>query len=349
MSDSRCGSLSRSMPSLPVFSPERSARAADPQQARAPVRKPVLAHRALQTSALGKSFAMLFVDSLSDRPECPRAWSGHFPPVARLLVRLGSSSMHEEAKQEFICAAIEGGMSPLEIDPHYGRPVLHWACILAPAELLGSLLQSGAAAHVNFEDAAGNTPLQCVLRLRQPAGSARVVKVLLDAGASLATLPHRGAELLYLYDLDPSLVRRLLSLGVDVNGDGASEASPLQQAMARRLWGLASLLLEHGADIARPDALRASVLHDGRMPVWLAEQLWRRGADVNARDLVGTTPLMRAVSYRNVPLVRWLLSKGAQTDAVTAGGLTVFDYARHAGENLLACLGQPSLAGIDGD
>ena len=349
MSHPRYGTLSRSLPSMPVFSPGRSAQAADPQQARPPMRKPLLAHRPPQSSVLGKSFAMLFVDSISDRLECLTAWRGRFPPLARLLIQLASSRMPMEAKQAMVSEAIADGMSALDIDRHYGRPVLHWACIFAPAELISELLKCGAATHVNVEDGAGNTPLQCLLRLRQPAASARAVDALLDAGASLLKLPHRGAELLYLSDIDPPLVRRLLSLGVDVDGGGAQQASPLQQAMARRLWGLASVLLEHGADISRRDELRASVLHNGRLPVWLAEQLRRRGADVNARDLTGMTPLMRAVCYRNRPLVRWLLANGAQSKAVTSVGRTVFDCAREAGGGMHAWLRRQVTADSDGD
>ncbi len=343
-------SLSRSMPSLPVFHGPSGARAtADPQQLPAPKRRPALACRPLRPEALGRSFAMLFADSASDRPECLKSWRAHLPPLAGLVARLASSRLPALAKQELVLAAIEDGMSPLEADPHYGRPVLHWACILAPAELVGLLLQSGASAHVNLEDGAGNKPLDCVVKLRQPAGSACVVEALLDAGASLAALPRRGAELLYLRDLEPALLRRLLSMGIDVDGGAEREVSPLQQALARRQWGLASLLLESGADVACRDSLHATPLHSGRLPVWLAEQFWRRCADVNARDLTGMTPLMRAVCYHNLPLARWLVARGARLDAIDCRGATVVDHARTAGTGMLAWVREQLRAYGDGD
>lgn len=73
-----------------------------------------------------------------------------------------------------------------------------------------------------------------------------------------------------------------------------------------------------------------SPLHYPEIPVWLAAQLQQRGADLNARDLLGETPLMLACAAGNVPLARWLIDAGASTDAVSDEGLRAIDHAiRH--------------------
>lgn len=336
-------SLSLSLPALPVRTSARCAPAAGRHlQSPAGVRPPALACRPPRTEALADPFWQLFADSDSDRPECPRGWRGHLPPLARLVLQQMRRQVAPEARQTFIASAIRSGMSVLDIDSHYGRPVLHWACILASADIVGLLLSLGAFAHLDREDAAGNTPLQCALSVRRLTGGAQVVEALLDAGASPAALPHRGAELLYLNGLELPLIRRLLAWGVDVEGGGAREASPLHHACTGGLWGRASLLLEHGADIARTGPLRDSVLHHGQLPVWLAEQFRRRGADVNARNLIGETPLMRACAYRNIPLARWLLVNGAWPDVANTCGRTVAAYAHDAGPAIIAWLQQQS-------
>lgn len=331
-------SLYRSMFSLPVFH-GMPPTPSDPGA-------PVLAGRPARARPLAGTFSMLFAEQASDRPESPAAWRSHLPPLVRLLAQLGHSRVPVAAKQATVLESIAAGMSVLEVDAAYGRPVLHWACMLAPAELVGLLLRCGAAAHANRTDAAGNTPLHCVLQLRQPADAAEVVEALLDAGASLAALPRRGAELLYLHDLDRPLAQRLLAMGVDID-DRTHETSPLLQLIERERWDLVSLLLQHGADALRRGPLRTTALHNGRLPVWLAEQLRRLGADVNARDLVGQTPLMRACEERNIPLARWLLARGARTDAVADDGTTPLDCARHAGAGMLAWL-RRQLAPADG-
>jgi ankyrin repeat protein len=60
-----------------------------------------------------------------------------------------------------------------------------------------------------------------------------------------------------------------------------------------------------------------------------AEQLLSHGANVNAANSRGETPLIFAVQRRSIPMVRLLLSQGAnrnQSDSVA--GYSALDYAR---------------------
>ncbi len=262
-------------------------------------------------------FLILFDEHGSDRPECLTAWLACLPPLAREMRRLtvaglGVDTMLAEARR----ALTAPDADVAAIDPHYGRSVLHWAGMLAHPSLVSLLLQHGAEVHVNHVDHHGYSALGCVHAFRSMAGGGDVIDALLTAGASLDTLAHEGAELLYRKDLPVPLVERLLRFGADVDGGGAFETTPLLGGCGSVDWGAASLLLDFHADIHRRGAFGMSVLHNPHIPVWLAEQFYRRGADVNARDMQGDTPLMMARAQGNAPLARWLVSKGAGADHV---------------------------------
>ncbi len=294
------------------------------------------------------SFAALFLYSDADRPERKSDWLTCLPPLAAMLYQLSLADIDNDARSDLALQAIQQCKDLCAADERYGRTALHWACLLAHPDLVDLLLQHGMAAQVNQPDALGHSPLDCVQALRAEPGAARVADTLLSGGALLATLPQGGAELLYLPDLSVPLAKRLLSLGVAVDGGSVYGTTPLMTACSRSLWGVASVLLEFGADVLRPGPFGSSLLHYGSLPVWLAEQLYRRGADPNARDLTGDTPLMLACAEDNQPLVRWLVAKGARQDEVADDGQRAIDFVPPSGSGT-AGWPQSSADGYDSD
>ena len=63
----------------------------------------------------------------------------------------------------------------------------------------------------------------------------------------------------------------------------------------------------------------------------LARYLIRKGADVNAQNYKGNTPLHFAVINNNAPLCRYLLSAGGDPDMQNRHGVTAVDIAREEG------------------
>mgnify|MGYP002514907485 CR=1 FL=1 len=61
----------------------------------------------------------------------------------------------------------------------------------------------------------------------------------------------------------------------------------------------------------------------------ITKLLLENGADVNAANFSGKTPLMYAVCEKNEELVRMLMEKGANPDAIDNFGQSVYDHARH--------------------
>ncbi len=61
------------------------------------------------------------------------------------------------------------------------------------------------------------------------------------------------------------------------------------------------------------------------------EQILAQGADLNAGDRTGVTPLMRAAYHGELPMVRALIQNGADLEAKDSGGLTALMMAKHSG------------------
>jgi ankyrin repeat protein len=155
--------------------------------------------------------------------------------------------------------------------------------------------------------------------------------------------------------------RLLLDAGGDVNASDANDISPLVMAITNRHTAVASLLLTRGANPNAADwwgraplwaavdmrnlDLDSRTLENGveRGPVLeLIEALIAKGADVNARvkefppqrrfmmplgslawvDFTGQTPFVRAALSADVPLMKLLLSKGADPNIATFNGTT---------------------------
>lgn len=66
--------------------------------------------------------------------------------------------------------------------------------------------------------------------------------------------------------------------------------------------------------------------------------LLKKGADVNAPDLDGTTPLMAAVHERDTAMIRALLAAGAEVDATNRYGATALHTAARNGDAQSAAL-----------
>jgi len=97
------------------------------------------------------------------------------------------------------------------------------------------------------------------------------------------------------YDGDTKRVAELLDQGVDVNGVHEATAwTPLHIAVNRDQLETAALLLERGADIEARDQNGWTPLHMADSPEAVAF-LVEHGADVNAVDDSGFTPLGRAL------------------------------------------------------
>jgi hemoglobin len=133
-------------------------------------------------------------------------------------------------------------------------------------------------------------------------------------------------------------VELLLSLGADPDAADGGEHTPLYSVgnECRSAGGgnLVRALVGAGAKVdAHDGAKNCTALHMAarRGSVEIAEALLDCGADIEARDSVGDTPLRRAVNCDKAEIAALLISKGADIHSKGSKGRTPYLAARSVG------------------
>lgn len=189
--------------------------------------------------------------------------------------------------------AIDQGADPNQPNSE-GRVPLYRALVLQNQLLIDTLLGNGADANAN--DHRGDPLIITAMSV----GSAPATMALIAAGANPNARDTTGKSVLSyaVYLRQPEIIAALVAKGADVNapseaGDGGNPAPPLFMAIKSN-------------DIA------------------LVQQLIAAGANANALDAQGSTPLHRAVLARppeyTTSLVNTLLRAGANANAMRPNG-----------------------------
>lgn len=221
-------------------------------------------------------------------------------------------------------ALIAKGAKVDMVEPLRKQTALHWAAAERHPDVVKVLVEAGASTKALSTKKI--SPLMFAIR----AGDIESTRILLDSGLDVKEPAADGTHMLALAMINAhyELAKFLLERGADANGDDPN-GKPLH-----------ILAFMHRADNrALSTVLPRQIPQTGVETYALMNELLARGADINARfpgygaprrialggyrmSLAGATPFFIAATTVNVPLMKFLKGKGADTNIPALSGIT---------------------------
>lgn len=108
----------------------------------------------------------------------------------------------------------------------------------------------------------------------------------------------------------------------------------ITKLLEKSFMNIVTLLINSGADINGTDIQNQSILHHAvinpkNTGIKYVKYLIEKGANVNAKDVYGYTPLFLAQGLNNTEIVNVLINAGADINAQAKNGVTYKDVATH--------------------
>jgi ankyrin repeat protein len=215
---------------------------------------------------------------------------------------------------------------------------------------LAAFLVALAAAAPLAAQSQADPPLVAAVKSRD----ASALKSLLASGADVGAKDRYGwtATMWAVGRADPAVVSALLAAGGDPAPAGFR---PMVEAAKGGNAGVVRLLAARRFSCRAQDDLGVSAVSYSATlaSTDTAKALLDCGADPNAADSHGTTPLMRAVQSGKTAAAALLLSRGAKPDLRDAQGYTALMWAARDGKTalvraLLAARADPRVKALDG-
>ena len=135
---------------------------------------------------------------------------------------------------------------------------------------------------------------------------------------------------------DSHAVSLLLAAGADYNSTNAQGASVLTAAIRSTKTQCVQKLLENGCNVKHANADGYTSLHHSCRhsdDIEVTKALLARGADKDAKEVLGYTPLMIATFNRHHKVAKFLIDQGADLNAQARNGECALHHAIMAGDH----------------
>ena len=194
------------------------------------------------------------------------------------------------------------------------------------SEIFQLLLNAGAQVNPTEYDSSFGSPFELILR----RNSAELTRLFINAGADVRRISGSGSSPMEFAAgnvSDPEIFRLLIDAGASVTSRGAGGRTPLHRAAGTSRVTNVALLIELGADIDAAD-------EQGLTPLMLASSIYgnmeiliNAGADVNIQSNEGKTALMFSARFGFDPrAISILLDAGADARLEDNAGRTALDW-----------------------
>ena len=276
----------------------------------------------------------------------------HNLATLRALIKEHGTSVTDSWRQTpLMLAAAFGSLETMQIlidagaDVNAANAAGVTALHLSAGDLQRVVLLVGKGANVHARSQIGRTPL---LIAAYTNGASEVVKFLLSKGADFKVADASGVTPLMAAAAvnDTAAAKLLVDRGADVNAEAKvpHASTPLMAAAHNGNLEVTRLLLARKAAVnlksGPPGMVRnlplqfsaLTALHTASLSdnPEVVKALLDAGAQVNAVDIRGFTPLVWAVATDrpNLTIIKMLLDKGSDTTLRSKDGETVLDWAR---------------------
>lgn len=146
-------------------------------------------------------------------------------------------------------------------------------------------------------------------------GQYNIARFLIEKGADVNRMSPNGALPLHTAaGKDTAMTQYLLDHGADINKEEAYGQTALHKAVFSSNLGTVTLLIERGANVNARNSEGFTPLN-GNISADITNELIKHGADVNTKTDFGMTPLHWSAAYAKVEQANYLLDNGADVNA----------------------------------